>query len=128
MELDHSDSAREGCCVSTVTVTCEPREYEFALQVAVEEARRLQLHGLTPSELDRFKAAMIRDSEQLAQQAGCVPSVENLDFVMEQDACGHVVMDQVKGHEALVRMSEYITLEACNGRATSSWVSSESTA
>ena len=62
VELDHSDSAREGCCVSTVTVTCEPREYEFALQVAVEEARRLQLHGLTPSELDRFKAAMIRDS------------------------------------------------------------------
>jgi predicted Zn-dependent peptidase len=115
VELDHSDSAREGCCVSTVTVTCEPREYEFALQVAVEEARRLQLHGLTPSELDRFKAAMIRDSEQLAQQAGCVPSVENLDFVMEQDACGHVVMDQVKGHEALVRMSDYITLEACNG-------------
>ena len=34
---------------------------------------------------------------------------------MEQDACGHVVMDQVKGHEALVHMSEYITLEACNG-------------
>lgn len=115
IELDHSDSAREGCCVSTVTVTCEPREYEFALQVAVEESRRLQKFGLTPSELDRFKAAMLRDSEQLAQQAGCVPSLENLDFVMEQDACGHVVMDQVAGHEALVRMSDYITLEACNG-------------
>ena len=115
VELDHSDSAREGCCVSTVTVTCEPREWEFALQVAVEEARRLQEFGLTSSELDRFKAAMLRDSEQLAQQAGCVPSLENLDFVMEHDACGHTVMDQVAGHEALVRMSECITLDACNG-------------
>jgi len=114
VELDHSDSAREGCCVSTVTVTCEPREYEFALQVAVEECRRLQKFGLTPSELERFKAAMLRDSEQLAQQAGCVPSLENLDFVMEHDACGHVVMDQVAGHEALMRMADYITLEACN--------------
>ena len=73
----HSDSAREGCCVSTVTVT-KPEEYEFALQVAVEEARRLQLHGLTPSELDRFKAAMIRDSEQLAQQAGCCPRASKI--------------------------------------------------
>ena len=115
VELDHSDSAREGCCVSTVTVTCEPREYEFALQVAVEEARRLQKFGLTPSELDRFKAAMLRDSEQLAQQAGSVPSLENLDFIMEQDACGHVVMDQVAGHEAMVDMADLLTLDACNG-------------
>jgi hypothetical protein len=36
----------------------------------------------------------------LAQQAGFVPSQENLDFVMEHDALGHVVMDQVQGHEA----------------------------
>ena len=81
-ELDHSDSAREGCTVSTVTVTCEPLHWKYALQVAVE-ARRLKQYGLTPGELTRFKSAMMRDSEQLAQQAGFVPSLENLDFVME---------------------------------------------
>ena len=59
VELDHSDSAREGCTVTTVTVTCEPREWEFALQVAVEEARRLQKCGLTRGELARFTAAMM---------------------------------------------------------------------
>lgn len=118
VELDHSDSAREGCTVSTVTVTCEPREWEFALQVAVEEARRLQKCGLTQGELSRFKAAMMRDSEQLAQQAGCVPSLENLDFVMEHDALGHVVMDQVEGHKSLLLLDEYITLESVNESAT----------
>jgi hypothetical protein len=158
-ELDHSDSAREGCTVSTVTVgglitgltlvhslsdcispqlsffisdvccfttrtfwlpdaattevttliaasqtnkrehgvrpwstvTCEPLHWKYALQVAVEEARRLQQCGLMAGELARFKSAMMRDSEQLAQQAGFVPSLENLDFVMEHDALGHVV-------------------------------------
>ena len=113
-ELDHSDSAREGCTVSTVTVTCEPLHWKYALQVAVEEARRLQQCGLTPGELSRFKSAMMRDSEQLAQQAGFVPSLENLDFVMEHDALGHVVMDQVQGHEALERLDDVISLECVN--------------
>ena len=113
-ELDHSDSAREGCTVSTVTVTCEPLHWKYALQVAVEEARRLKQYGLTNGELTRFKSAMMRDSEQLAQQAGFVPSLENLDFVMEHDALGHVVMDQVQGHEALVRLDDVICLEGVN--------------
>ena len=113
-ELDHSDSAREGCTVSTVTVTCEPLHWKYALQVAVEEARRLKQHGLTAGELTRFKSAMMRDSEQLAQQAGFVPSLENLDFVMEHDALGHVVMDQVQGHEALMRLDDVICLEGVN--------------
>ena len=57
---------------------------------------------------------MMRDSEQLAQPAGFVPSLENLDFVMEHDALGHVVMDQVQGHEALVRLDDVIRLEGVN--------------
>ena len=43
-------TAREGCTVSTVTVTCEPLHWKYALQVAVEEARRLKQHGLTAGE------------------------------------------------------------------------------
>ena len=62
----------------------------------MEEARRLKQHGLTAGELTRFKSAMMRDSEQLAQPRGFVPSLENLSFVMEHDALGHVVMDQVR--------------------------------
>lgn len=64
------------------------------LQVAVQEMRRLQKYGVTPGELDRYKTALLRDSEQLAQQSGSVPSVDTLDFVMESLALGHTIMDQ----------------------------------
>ena len=83
IELDHSDSGREGCAVSTLTVTSEPADWEEATKVAVQELRRLQVFGVTQNELDRYTDALVRDSEQLAEQHGTVPSIDNLDFVME---------------------------------------------
>lgn len=56
--------------------------------------RRLQKFGVTPGELERYKTALLRDSEQLAEQSGAVPSVDTLDFVMESLALGNTVMDQ----------------------------------
>jgi len=79
--------------------------------VALEEVRRLHAHGITAGELMRYKAALLRDSEQLAEQAGAVPSIDNLDFVMESDLLGHTVMDQEQGHAALVAVVDYVTLE-----------------
>lgn len=40
-----------------------------------------------------------------------VPSVDNLDFIMESDALSHTVMDQRQGHESLVAIAGTITLE-----------------
>ena len=48
IDLDISDSGREGCAVSTLTVSAEPADWEGATAVAVQEVRRLQRHGLTP--------------------------------------------------------------------------------
>ena len=42
IELDHSDSGREGCAVSTLTITSEPKDWRGAVQVAIQEVRRLQ--------------------------------------------------------------------------------------
>ncbi len=63
-------------------------------QVAVQEVRRLQKYGVTGGELERYKSALLRDSEQLAEQAASVPSADNLDFVMESLALGHIIIDQ----------------------------------
>ena len=68
--LDISDSAREGCAVSTLTISAEPADWRGAVQVAVQEVRRLQRYGVTPGELERYRVALLRDSEQAAQQAG----------------------------------------------------------
>lgn len=37
IELDHSDSGREGCTVTTLTVTAEPKNWQSAVKVAVQE-------------------------------------------------------------------------------------------
>ena len=39
-----------------------------APQVAVQEVRRLQKYGVTNGELERYRSALLRDSEQLAEQ------------------------------------------------------------
>ena len=33
IDLDHSDSGREGCAVSTLTITSEPKDWRGATQV-----------------------------------------------------------------------------------------------
>lgn len=93
-ELDISDSGREGCAVSTLTITSEPKDWRGAVEVAIQEVRRLQRFGVTRGELERYKQALQRDSEQLAEQSESVPSVDNLEFVMESLALGHTVLDQ----------------------------------
>ncbi|KAJ0988100.1 hypothetical protein J5N97_006456 [Dioscorea zingiberensis] len=114
IELDHSDSGREGCTVTTLTVTAEPKNWQSAIKVAVQEVRRLKEFGVTKGELTRYMDALIKDSEQLAAMIDSVPSVDNLDFIMESDALGHTVMDQRQGHQSLVVVAETVTLEEVN--------------
>lgn len=77
---------RVGICPLETTTT--------ALQVAVQEMRRLQKYGVTQSEMERYTMALLRDTEQGAQQASAFPSVDMLDYTMESFGCGHVVSDQ----------------------------------
>ncbi|XP_077254187.1 insulinase (Peptidase family M16) family protein isoform X2 [Tasmannia lanceolata] len=114
VELDHSDSGREGCTVTTLTVTAEPQNWQSAIKIAVQEVRRLKEFGVTKGELARYMDALLKDSEQLAAMIDNVPSVDNLDFIMESDALGHTVMDQRQGHECLIAVAETVTLEEVN--------------
>ncbi|XP_037492407.1 stromal processing peptidase, chloroplastic [Jatropha curcas] len=114
IELDHSDSGREGCTVTTLTVTAEPKNWQGAIQVAVQEVRRLKEFGVTNGELTRYMDALLKDSEHLAAMIDNVSSVDNLEFIMESDALGHTVMDQRQGHESLVAVAGTVSLEEVN--------------
>lgn len=114
VELDHSDSGREGCTVTTLTVTAEPKNWQSAIKVSVQEVRRLKEFGVTKGELTRYMDALLKDSEHLAAMIDNVSSVDNLDFIMESDALGHIVMDQRQGHESLVAVAGTVTLEEVN--------------
>lgn len=117
--LDISDSAREGCAVSTLTISAEPADWRGAVQVAVQEVRRLQRYGVTPGELERYRVALLRDSEQAAQQAASFSSDSNLNFVMESLALGHVVQHQLQAHAATLAVADSVTLEDVNAAAAS---------
>ncbi|XVE56311.1 hypothetical protein DITRI_Ditri03aG0228400 [Diplodiscus trichospermus] len=114
VELDHSDSGREGCTVTTLTITAEPKNWQSAIKVAVQEVRRLKEFGVTKGELTRYLDALLKDSEQLAAMIDNVSSVDNLDFIMESDALGHTVMDQRQGHESLMAVAGTVTLDEVN--------------
>ncbi|KAL6754220.1 peptidase M16 inactive domain-containing protein [Haematococcus lacustris] len=119
IELDISDSGREGCAVSTLAIKAEPRDWEGAVGVAVQEMRRLQRFGITKGELSRYLNAILRDSEQLARQVDKIPSLDTLNFVMESLACGHSVMSHVEAHEAMEKVAHTVTLEEVNQMARS---------
>ncbi|KAI5069253.1 hypothetical protein GOP47_0015554 [Adiantum capillus-veneris] len=114
IELDHSDSGREGCSVSTLTISAEPKDWRGAVSVAVQEVRRLKEFGVTKGELTRYMTALLKDSEHLAAMVDSVASVDNLNFIMENDALGHTVMDQRQGHECLMSVAQTVRLEDVN--------------
>ena len=117
--LDISDSAREGCAVSTLTITAEPADWQGAVQVAVQEVRRLQRYGVTAGELERYRVALLRDSEQAAEQAASFSSDNNLNFVMESLALGHTVQHQSQAHAATLAVADSVTLDEVNAAAAS---------
>ena len=53
-DLDFSDSGREGCTVTTLTVTAEPRHWKEAIQLAVNEVRRMKEFGINRIFQKRF--------------------------------------------------------------------------
>merc|ERR1719181_927812 len=118
-EMDYSDSGREGCCVTTLTVISEPCDWREAVKAAVAEVKRVQQYGITANEFQRYVTALLRDSEQLAEQAGSVPHLDNLEFIMESDSLHHTVMDQRQGYDALLEIVPTITLEDVNRMAFS---------
>ena len=54
----------------------------------------MQKYGVTAAELANYKAALMRDSEHLAEQWESVPSVDTLDYCMECLALDHTFMAQ----------------------------------
>jgi hypothetical protein len=75
------------------------------------QVRRLKEFGVTHGELTRYLKALLKDSEQLAAMIDNIPSIDNLDFIMESDALGHVIMDQQQGHECLSAVADSVSLE-----------------
>ncbi|EMS67217.1 Retrovirus-related Pol polyprotein from transposon TNT 1-94 [Triticum urartu] len=106
--------ARSSLTLTQVKLELKPTQEFVSVELMDVQVRRLKEFGVTMGEMTRYMDALIKDSEQLAMMIDSVPSVDNLDFIMESDALGHTVMDQLQGHDSLLGVAETVTLEEVN--------------
>jgi len=117
VEFQHLDSAREACAVCSLDMNGDAARWEEAVAAAVKETRRMGQFGLTQSELERFGAALVTDSEQLAAMGDQLAHGEQLTHLMETVACEHTFMDPETSHEATILAVESLKLDEVNAVA-----------
>jgi len=65
VEFNSLDSAREGCNVCSLDLTCASEDWESAIVSTVSAIHKLGKYGVTYSELERYSSALMTDAQQL---------------------------------------------------------------
>lgn len=111
VQIDHSDSFREGCAVTSITVNTDPRDWRNALACVVQEVRAICDYGITEGEMNRYLAAMMKDVEKGVAENDSVPSEDHLNFIMTSDVFDHVVMHPEQSYQAFQEVAPFVTME-----------------
>mmetsp|Transcript_25041 Transcript_25041/g.74491 ORF Transcript_25041/g.74491 Transcript_25041/m.74491 type:complete len:1413 (-) Transcript_25041:44-4282(-) len=114
VQIDHSDSFREGCAVTSITVNSDPRDWRNALACVVQEVRAMCDYGITESEMKRYMDAMLKDVEKGVSENDTVPSEDHLNFIMTSDVFDHVVMHPEDSFAAFKKVAPLVTREQVN--------------
>jgi len=114
VQIDHSDSFREGCAVTSITVNADPRDWRNALSCVVQEVRAICDYGVTESEMKRYMAAMLKDVEKGVAENETVPSEDHLNFIMTSDVFDHVVMHPEQSYKAFSEVAPMVDRECVN--------------
>ncbi len=117
VEFNQLDSAREGCAICSLDMTSEPYRWKEAVCKAISEVRKLGLHGVTPSEMERYASALMTDAEQLAAQGDRISNGDQLSYLMETIANGHTFMSPEQSYEVTAKALSTLTLEEVNQAA-----------
>lgn len=117
VEFNQLDSAREGCAICSLDMTAEPHRWKEAVCKAVSEVRKLGVHGVTPSEMERYASALMTDAEQLAAQGDRISNGDQLTYLMETVANGHTFMSPEQSFDITVKALSSLTLEEVNQAA-----------
>lgn len=120
VELDHSDSYREGCAVTSLKVAADPRDWHDVLCKVVREVRAIVDHGITDGELQRFSAALEKQADTLALEAGSISSEDLVTNLMSSDVFGHVVAPTQSISEFQSQILRNLTLDEV--KAAAEWM------
>ena len=105
---------REGCAVCSLDLTTDTSSWRNAVVAAVKEIRRLGIYGLTLGELNRYKSAVLLESEQYAAQGDKISNEDVLNSVMEAKSCSHTFMHPYQRLQMTYAAIDDITLDDVN--------------
>eukprot|EP01038_Epipyxis_sp_PR26KG_P008162 gene8162-11046_t len=108
---------REGCAVCSLDLTTDINSWRKAVIMAVTEIRRLGVHGLTESEMNRYKQAIFNEASQYAAQVDQQENENVLNELMEAEACGHTFMQPMQRLQSITAALQSISLDDINGIA-----------
>lgn len=117
VEFNQLDSAREGCAICSLDMTSEPHRWKEAICKAISEVRKLGVHGVTPSEMERYASALMTDAEQLAAQGDRISNGDQLSYLMETIANGNTFMSPEQSYQITSKALSTLTLEDVNQAA-----------
>uniref|UniRef100_A0A7S1NQ93 Uncharacterized protein n=1 Tax=Eutreptiella gymnastica TaxID=73025 RepID=A0A7S1NQ93_9EUGL len=115
VEFNQTNWPREGCAVCSLDLNADVSRWEDAIVTAVQEIRRLGIHGISENELARYKSAILAESEMLAAQSGLLESENVVQWIMEATAVGHAFMHPDDSLRVTKEALTSITLEEVNG-------------
>jgi len=118
--IDHSDSFREGCAITSIQINADPRDWRTSLLCVVQEVRAVCDYGVTEGELKRYISAMMKDVEKGVIENDSVPSEDHLNFIMTSDVFDHVVLHPDQSYKAFSEVVPHVTGEDI--KATAKWV------
>jgi hypothetical protein len=117
VEFNQLDSAREGCAVCSLDMTAEPNRWKDAICKSLSEIRKLGVYGVTLGEMERYASSLMTDAEQLAAQGDRISHGDQLSYLMETVANGHVFMSPMQSYQMTAKALQTLTLEDVNQAA-----------
>eukprot|EP00467_Chlorarachnion_reptans_P021463 CAMPEP_0114498860 /NCGR_PEP_ID=MMETSP0109-20121206/7104_1 /TAXON_ID=29199 /ORGANISM="Chlorarachnion reptans, Strain CCCM449" /LENGTH=1231 /DNA_ID=CAMNT_0001676379 /DNA_START=104 /DNA_END=3799 /DNA_ORIENTATION=+ len=114
VEFDHSDSASEGCSVTTVKILCEPEDWSSQVKLGLGEIQSIFEGGLSQQEFECIRDAFTIDAQQAAVQGDDMPSGDVIQGLMDADLLGHTFMADEDYSQLALRLAPLITLDEVN--------------
>ncbi|MEM0895729.1 MAG: insulinase family protein [Verrucomicrobiota bacterium] len=106
---------------ASISLTCQPGQWQGALQVAEQEMRRALEHGFTQAELDEARAKLIDSYEESAKSAPTRKSRGLADQLVSAIHSNRVFMHPQAEYEFAKPLLESVTVEQCQTALRKSW-------
>lgn len=99
---------------STVSVSCDPDQWQASLEILAEEVKRIFEYGVIDSELERAKKATLAQAKAFAAQEPTFPSQVMASIAISQVNAGDTLMSGEQAAELLEKVMPTISLDEVN--------------